>query len=370
MTLSLKTDKTSYAPGEAVEVTANYNDPLTTATVTITGTVEYDTGQVDTATTSYTVVPPDAVPTARAVSAVDDKGGAYALQANAAGVATFLGTAAVPSAVQSGYGGAEPVPASAGNAVTWEGYTWETEDWGTGPGQPKATNVTINAATAGAPETLVLKANLLGSLYFGSEVDSARGDQGIAGNLSTWGYGNYRWEIGSDLTLLPTGMCLGLFTFWSQGKGGPAGQKEIDVEFYSAGTIPGAPAFVQFGHYQDTTDGISQGVPPGHVLLPGSQAEIPAGLKALVAEFTWLPNSITWSMSTPSGTVLATVTATQGQVYKYTQLYGGNQFAGTVNIPATGNQQVIANLWCPNGVAPPGNPAVGVPITSFTYTQP
>jgi len=365
MTTSLSTDKTSYAPGEAVTVTANYSDPATTATVTITATVEHPSGQVDTANTSYTVVPPATTPTAKKVSAVDDKGGTYTLQSNNAGVATLLGTAAAPSSVVSGYGGAEPLPAAAGPSVTWEGYTWETEDWGTAPGQPKASNVTITPSGA-----LVLNAGLVGSVYAGSEIDSARGDQGIAGNTSTWGYGTYRWGIGGDLTRLPIGMCLGLFTFWSKNKGGPAGQKEIDIEFYSADTIAGAPAFVQLGHYQDTTAGITQGVPDGHVLLPGSQFAIPAGLQSLTAEFTWLPSSITWKLTGPDGATLVTVTATDGQSYKYTQLYGGNQFAGTVSIPKTGKQQVIANLWCPNGTAPNGNPLLQVPVTSFTYTQP
>lgn len=36
---------------------------------------------------------------------------------------------------------------------------------------------------------------------------------------------------------------------------------------------------------------------------------------------------------------------TQGQAYTYTQEFGGNEFAGPVNIPKSGKQQIIMNLW-------------------------
>ena len=35
----------------------------------------------------------------------------------------------------------------------------------------------------------------------------------------------------------------------------------------------------------------------------------------------------------------------QGQTYTVTQEFGGNQFAGTVNIPKSGEQQVIMTRW-------------------------
>jgi len=366
LSLSLSTDKTNYAPGEAVKVTANYADRAAVFTVNLTGTAQDPaTGEIATATTSYTVTP-SGTPAA-VVALTDDQGGSYALQSNANGTALLAGAApSAGKAIVSGYGGAEPPASQAGNAVSWGNHLWELEDWGTAPGQPKAANVTVDALG----QVLTLHAAQLSpGLYAGAEADSARGDQGIAANASTWGYGTYRWSIGADLTALPPGLCLGLFTYWAASKGGPGGQKEIDIEFYSAGTIAGAPAFVQFGYYADQLSSV-QGTPPGHVLVPGSQFAIPAGHGSLTAEFTWLPGSLRWRLSAADGTVLAEVTAVQGQKYSYTQLYGGNQFSGTVAVPATGKQQVIVNLWCPNGAPPPGDPAVAVPLPAFSYTQP
>ena len=234
LNLSITTDKDDYAPGEAVQVTAKYASPSSTFTVNLTGTVQDDAGNVATAAASYTVTPPGTPVASVAVS--DDQGAAYVMQSNAGGVATLAGVAPASGLhITSGYGGTEPTPAQAGGGLVWDGHTWELENWGTGPGQPKASQVQVD--TSGA---MVLSASTVAGVYAGAEVDSARGDAGIASNPLTWGYGTYRWVVEEDLTTLPPGLVLGFFTFWAANKGGTAGQKEIDLEFYSAGTIPGA----------------------------------------------------------------------------------------------------------------------------------
>jgi hypothetical protein len=111
------------------------------------------------------------------------------------------------------------------------------------------------------------------------------------------------------------------------------------------------------GFYQDTGGSVTSGVPATngqttHTMMTGSQSPVPAGHPVSTYQFTWLPGSITWSTWYSDITGLAalpapdsTLTMTEGQEYAYTEMFGGNQFAGTVSIPATGGQQVIFNLW-------------------------
>ena len=285
--------------------------------------------------------------------------------------------------VPSGYGGTEPVFPG---AIQWCGYSWETENWGSGNGWPAAANVTVDPATG----YLHLKAGMTGGNLLGAEVDSVRGDLGIAGNKSTWGYGTYRWVIGTDLTTIDPSLVLGLFTFWAygsattipvntNGKGGPYGQKEIDIEvsnWLPEGGKTGT--FYMMGYYQDTGAGVASGVPATygeqcHTMTAGSQIPVPAGHPVSTLQFTWLPASITWSIwysditaAVPASAPDATLTMTEGQPYSYTEPNGGNIFTGTVHIPATGGQQVICNAWSQGqNVQIPDTEII---LRSFTYT--
>jgi hypothetical protein len=326
-TLGVSTDKKAYGPGEPVTVTLSGDGQPGTA-MTVTVTVEAGS---QTAVTSWTQLP--------------------------AAAETTAFTAAV---VPSGYGGAEPTVASVPGSFTWMGYTWEPQNWGTAPGQPVAAQAAVNAAG-----DLVLTASTLPAGYRGAETDSARGDQGIMSNPSTWGYGTYTWIIGTDLSTLPAGLVLGMFTFWGTGKGGPAGQKEIDIELGTQG-VAAAP-IAQMGFYADTAAGIIAAVPPLHTLVAGSQAAVKSA-PATTVQFTWLPGSITWDIwygTVTTGKPDYTVTMTEGQKYQYTQPFGGAVFTGTVNIPATGGQQVVMNLWSTGEVALPGS--TQVIIRSFSY---
>jgi hypothetical protein len=284
-----------------------------------------------------------------------------------------------PPSVPSGAGGAEP---AFSGALSWMGYMWEIQNWGSSSGWPAAPNVSIDA-----DGFLNLRISNAGGVITGAEVDSARGDQAIPGNDSTWGYGTYRWVIGTDMTTIDPTIVLGLFTFWSYGgpdtspanefgKGGPPGAKEIDIELSNwrpAGT--GTPTFYSLGFYQDTGGGATEGVPATygqitHTMTDGSQQLVPLGVPVSTMEFTWMPDHITWRAwygTDTSGPPDYTLTMTEGQVYHYVQPFTGNTFTGTVHIPATGKQQVLMNLWT-QGQNASSIASTTVILRSFSYT--
>ncbi len=284
--------------------------------------------------------------------------------------------------VPSGFGGTEPAFPGTPVAFEWCGYWWEPENWGTASGQPQASQVTVDASGY-----LNLSIGLVNGQLVGSEIDSVRGDMGIAGNPSTWGYGTYEWVVGTDLSSLDPALVLGLFTFSAYGsatsvppnaygKGGPPGQKEIDIEVSNweaeGDKVPGT--FFQLGFYQDTGAGVVSGVPVTygqqcHTMTDGSQTLIEPGHAVTTVRFTWVPDYIEWNIWYSADTTAApdlTLRMTDGEAYSYTQPYGGNLFSGTVTIPETGTQQVCMNLWTPN---PAGiTETTKVVIQSFSYT--
>lgn len=284
-----------------------------------------------------------------------------------------------PPAVPSGFTGTEPAFAG---ALQWCGYSWELEDWGTGSGQPKAAQVRVDASGY-----LHLACSVSAGVLNGAELDSVRGDLGIAGNASRWGYGTYQWVIGTDLASIDPALVLGLFTFWAYGsptsappnlygKGGPYGQKEIDVEVSNwepeGDKTPGT--FFQLGYYQDSDATVTSGIPATygkqcHTMTQGSQTLVEPGHAVTTVAFTWMPGYIEWNVWYGTDTTLApdlTLRMTEGEKYSYVQPYGGNTFAGTVSIPATGAQQVIMNLWTPSAAGVTSD--TEVIIRSFSYT--
>jgi hypothetical protein len=342
--LSLSFDKPVYAPGELVTMTGSYEAGSSfTVTVQAEAVDPDDPSNAASATGSYQVQP--TAPQEMAVTVKDNHAGTWSQTSNANGVAVFTqpapsGTRAVPS----GFSGPEPSAAALTSqgvpCISWSGFTWEVENWGTENGQPAAANVAIDENGH-----LILTADTVGDNYRGGEVDSARGDTGLGGNTTTWGYGTYRWVIGTDLTTVPSPLVLGLCTYWAQSKGGPAGQKEIDIEV-SNWSNP-VPPFLQLGFYQDTGAAETAAVLPGQTLITGSQVTAKSAPAATV-EFVWMPTYIAWNVWYGTDTTKTpdySHTAIQGQTYDYMEPYSGNHFAGTIEIPATGSQQVIMNLW-------------------------
>lgn len=274
-----------------------------------------------------------------------------------------------PAVTSSGFAGTEPAPASLTaqgiKSVVWQGYVWEIENWGTdGNGRPDASQVSVDPQG-----NMVLSIGQLpDGRYCGAEVNSARGDKALADNLSTWGYGKYRWVVSLHDALAPTIM-LGLFTYWAQNKGGPLGQCEIDIEFSSWSTAD-AHELIQVGYYANDNTDIQSAVPPYHVRVAGSQIRMPRGTKTVTAEFEWMPDHITynvWYGTDAPGSPDDTVTIQEGQEYQFRDRHGGNMFAGTAHIPRTGGQQVIMNLWSQGQTV---SACQKVSLHSFVYTQP
>lgn len=343
------------------------------------GTPVFD-GEVGTSDSDLVLAPATLIAAGVTVSISNfNVGGKASQDISGVGAVTVPPPSPPAPVVPSGFTGREP---AFPGAISWCGYSWEVEGWGTSAGWPAASQVSIDANGY-----LNLKVSMADGNLLGAEVDSVRGDLGIAGNPSRWGYGTYRWVIGTDLATIDPTLVLGMFTFWAygspasvppnaNGKGGPAGQKEIDMEV--SNWLPEANretgTFYMLGYYQDNSAGVTAGVPATygqqcHTMTEGSQSLVPGGHPVSTMEFEWMPDHITWRIwysADTSGPPDYTLTMTEGQVYNYTEPYGGNVFAGTVHIPATGGQQVIMNLWAQGrNVAVPDTVVV---LRSFSYT--
>jgi hypothetical protein len=96
-TVTVTTDKSSYAVGDPITVTVEYTDPANPGTaLTVTATVTNGDGSTSTGTVAVTVGGTPAQPLPVAVS--DSFGTAYTQQSSEAGTAVFAGTVpAVPA---------------------------------------------------------------------------------------------------------------------------------------------------------------------------------------------------------------------------------------------------------------------------------
>lgn len=95
--VTVTTDKSSYQPGDAIQVTVEYNDPANPGqTLTVTATVTASDGSTTTGEASVSVGSAAATPLG--VSVTDSLGGTYTEQSNDAGTAVFSGTVGTPPA--------------------------------------------------------------------------------------------------------------------------------------------------------------------------------------------------------------------------------------------------------------------------------
>lgn len=95
--VTVTTDKSSYQPGDTIQVTVEYQDPDNPGTtLTITGTVTQNDGSTVTGETTVQVGGSAAV--ALPVSVTDSFGASYTEQSNDAGTAVFTGTVGTPPA--------------------------------------------------------------------------------------------------------------------------------------------------------------------------------------------------------------------------------------------------------------------------------
>jgi len=158
----------------------------------------------------------------------------------------------------------------------------------------------------------------------------------------TFGYGSYRFELGSPANNLNQNAVLGLFT-WSDD---PAfTHREIDVEISRWGAVADTNNAQFVVQPYDTA---------GHL----ARYRVPAGVSYSTHWFNWETNRVTFQSLTggyaPSpapGTVIS----------------NWNCSLGT---PQTGDENVRLNLWLMNGTAPAGNQEVEFIIKSFQFVPP
>jgi hypothetical protein len=157
----------------------------------------------------------------------------------------------------------------------------------------------------------------------------------------TFGYGSYRFELGSRVDDLDTNIVLGLFT-WSDD---PAyAYREMDVE--------SARGFVA------DTNNAQFTVQPYNLSGHYSRYQVPAGLAASTHLFNWQSNSVAFQCQ--SGSYSANPT---NPISQWT-------FTDASAVPQTGDENVRINLWLLFGHPPTDGKEVELIIKSFQFVPP
>jgi len=155
----------------------------------------------------------------------------------------------------------------------------------------------------------------------------------------TFGFGHYRFELGSSVDNLNQNVVLGLFT-WSHD---PAfTHREIDVECS------------RWGNTSDTNNSqfvVQPSDPSGHLV----RFEVPTSVTNSTQSFVWESNRVSfrseqgsYSVSPAPANVLST--------WNY-----------ALEVPQTGDENVRMNLWFFTGAAPTDDQEVEIIIKSFTF---
>ena len=223
--------------------------------------------------------------------------------------------------------------------VRWIGFSgydwWVKASSGTnqlGPGPNYFSDSTNNVWTD-AQGWLHLRITNRSNQWQCAEIVSAR----------TFGYGSYRFELGSRVDDLDTNVVLGLFT-WSDDP--VYADREMDVECSRgfAADANNAQFTVQpynlSGHY--------------------SRYQVPAGLADTTHLFTWQSNSV--SFQCQSGSYSPNPNPTN--------VIGAWTFANASAVPRTGDENVRINLWLLFGHTPMDGREVELVIKSFQFVPP
>jgi hypothetical protein len=223
--------------------------------------------------------------------------------------------------------------------VRWIGFSgydwWVKASSGTnqlGPGPNYFSDSTNNVWTD-AQGWLHLRITNRSNQWQCAEIVSAR----------TFGYGSYRFELGSRVDDLDTNIVLGMFT-WSDD---PAyTYREMDVEC--------ARGFAADANNAQFT------VQPYYLSGHYSRFQVPTGLADSTHLFTWQSNSVTF----------------QSQSSSYlpnpdpTNVIGAWTFANASAVPQTGDENVRINLWLLFGHPPSDGQEVELVIKSFQFVPP
>jgi hypothetical protein len=215
--------------------------------------------------------------------------------------------------------------------ISFSGYDWwlKTSAGLVGPG-PNYFSDSTNNVWVDVQGQLHLKITNRSNLWQCAEMVSAR----------TFGYGSYRYELGSQADLLNPNVVLGLFT-WSDD---PAfADREIDVECS------------RWGNAADTNNAqfvVQPYSPPGHLV----RYDVPAGVADSTQVYTWQSNSV--SFQSQRGAYASAPNPTN-VISSYNYL---------LTVPQSGDENVRLNLWLNSGAAPTDHQEVEVVIKSFVFS--
>ena len=214
--------------------------------------------------------------------------------------------------------------AATASALHWKGHDWRVRTWAGAPA--------VNGAWSDRNVQVDDKGNLhlrisrssTGALT-SAEIESAR---------EGWGYGTYRFVVGTRVDTLPKNVVLGLFTYDSRPE---AGNREIDVEASAWGSAGPTVWDHTYFHMQN---GLKAAVGVGHTRAPADGRS--------THEVTWEPGRITWRTWRADGTLLRTSTTTR-------------------DVPRPGREKVLLNLWVFGGAGWQATPSTEVVVESFSF---
>jgi hypothetical protein len=223
--------------------------------------------------------------------------------------------------------------------VRWIGFSdydwWVKASPGTnqlGPGPNYFSDSTNNVWTD-AQGWLHLRITNRSNQWQCAEIVSAR----------TFGYGSYRFELGSRVDNLDTNVVLGMFT-WSDD---PAyADREMDVECTRG--------------FAADTNNAQFTVQPYYLSGHYSRYQVPTGLTDSTHWFSWQSNLITFQSQSGS------YSPNPGP----TNVLGAWTFTNASAVPQTGDENVRINLWLLFGHAPTDGQEVELIIKSFQFVPP
>ncbi len=204
--------------------------------------------------------------------------------------------------------------------IQWSGYTWSIKS---GLGNPGPNNWLANSTSVWVDPAgeLHLKIRKIGNIWYSSEIVAPQ----------SLGYGEYTFELSSNIETLDKNIVLGLFTYETD-------TREIDIEFarWGVATNPAAQ----------------------YVLQPSSAS----------SKYNF-PLNMTGNYSTHKFNWSASEIFFQSY-YGHTTDYLINQwmYKGVYNPPA-GKERIHLNLWLYQGKAPSNLQEAEVIIKSFTFKE-
>ena len=204
--------------------------------------------------------------------------------------------------------------------ITWSGYTWNVRSGVGGPG-PNSWNASSSNIWVDGQGNLHLKIIKIGDKWYCSEITL----------LQSLGYGEYTFEVSTNVENLDKNIVFGLFTYETD-------SKEIDIEFSRWGN----PAKV---------DGWFTVQPPPYNTLNQKSFALNLSGDFSTHQFKWNSSEIYFHSYYGHG---------------LDNLINQWSYKG-VNNPPAGKEKLHLNLWLINGIAPSNLQEAEVVIKSFKF---